>query len=93
MSLKAALNCDDVVVVHETSETIKEPEAALIETNTDIKVGQMCTNIQFYYWGFMRKFPTTRHYLWECWSFTLSSRKKCVRVENALERPRTRRSL
>ena len=49
MSLKAALNCDDVVVVHETSETIKEPDAALIETNTDLKVGQMCsTNIQFY---------------------------------------------
>ena len=48
MSLKAALNCDDVVVVHETSETIKEPNAALIETNTDLKVGQMCTNIQFY---------------------------------------------
>ena len=43
MSLKAALNCDDVVVVHETSETIKEPNAALIETNTDLKVGQMCT--------------------------------------------------
>lgn len=33
----AALNCDDVVVVHETSETIKEPDAALIETNTDLK--------------------------------------------------------
>ena len=48
MSLKAALNCDDVVVVHETSEAIKEPDAALIETNTDLKVGQMRTNIQFY---------------------------------------------
>ena len=53
MSLKAALNCDDVVVVHETSETIKEPDAALIETNTDLKVGQI-------------QFPTIRHYLWEC---------------------------
>ena len=59
MSLKAALNCDDVVVVHETSETIKEPDAVLIETNTDLKVGPMCMS-------FMRKFPPIRHYLWEC---------------------------
>ena len=54
MSLKAALNCDDVVVVHETSETIKEPDAALIETSTDVKVGQM----YILTFSFMRKFPT-----------------------------------